>query len=730
MSNIRYYTDGEQATADTLNRPLKDLNVLQNIISKAEFEALAKNNRKKYSSSGQVSQQNSFKKFISNDSFGTNWMFRNLRYNDNLKVPNALLSSLHSTSFLERAYLPNFNVAGYNIYNVVHNKYYVNRDTEDNILNDTNDYSSGGGILFPEVDDFLREGGERLDFLFLEVWPEKIDSKGEPTVFWRGCVQTSVGDTGIEELGINNQYSSFFDGHTPTQSKCYTWNDKSDEWKIDFAQNPENNLFLDGDDIYQLRWRFRIAININSNIVHNIKNTSETLRYKDLPHPDASQSYLCAQGHLDTITYYGTGSNAYVNFNHNSSDSYGLDARDPGVWYRESGTRKNGCYMVPIGVFNRGNKGVYHEILNPHGSGVFKMDRELINVNGNWILMENDGKTSSGWSGSREEAELLLFNDDYRGWGHHITSNITRSELSNTIRHDLTPIYNDNIPHGRGASASCNNVVGTGWGHNYIRYVIYTTDWDKGWIIYDLESSKDIKSLIYAPYGSASLNAVQIIASDDLNTLNTNGFEDTSTTTASVIFDGNNPYAGTGKVWAQNLTQINARYIKLQWTSSTNSHSSIAHIGFYNVENPTDIIGWSKDGITDGYGLGLIYLKDGNDVFQSNEVITDNTDGYFLDRRCVMTKDGKNYNFNEYVHSNKMIIGDKEIPSTGTYSLKYLNRDGTLVSTNATLDVSSFNSYSNIVGSGTFGKNPKAHMFFDWIRRENSQDLRINAGKI
>ena len=52
MSNIQYFTDGEQATAAVLNRPLKDLEKSGQYMSKAQFEINVENNREKFAGSG------------------------------------------------------------------------------------------------------------------------------------------------------------------------------------------------------------------------------------------------------------------------------------------------------------------------------------------------------------------------------------------------------------------------------------------------------------------------------------------------------------------------------------------------------------------------------------------------------------------------------------------------------------------------------------------------------
>ena len=52
MNDIRYYTDGTQATAVNLNKPLEDLNKQGQYMSKAEFDSLAEMRRNTYAGSG------------------------------------------------------------------------------------------------------------------------------------------------------------------------------------------------------------------------------------------------------------------------------------------------------------------------------------------------------------------------------------------------------------------------------------------------------------------------------------------------------------------------------------------------------------------------------------------------------------------------------------------------------------------------------------------------------
>jgi len=52
MSNIQYFTDGEQATAAVLNRPLKDLEMKSQYLSEKQFDINRENNREIYAGSG------------------------------------------------------------------------------------------------------------------------------------------------------------------------------------------------------------------------------------------------------------------------------------------------------------------------------------------------------------------------------------------------------------------------------------------------------------------------------------------------------------------------------------------------------------------------------------------------------------------------------------------------------------------------------------------------------
>jgi len=54
ITDIRYFTDGEQATAAVLNRPAKDLAIVDSVMSKVQFEANAAARREQYAGSGFV----------------------------------------------------------------------------------------------------------------------------------------------------------------------------------------------------------------------------------------------------------------------------------------------------------------------------------------------------------------------------------------------------------------------------------------------------------------------------------------------------------------------------------------------------------------------------------------------------------------------------------------------------------------------------------------------------
>ena len=128
---------------------------------------------------------------------------------------------------------------------------------------------SGTNII--EVGMYPVDAISRSDLVFLESWHEDISEKN--FVYPLGNVQylgsNTDGLTGI----VNGSFTGFetysLFGNWQTSSaligKGYVWSSLTEAQKRAFIANPENNCYLDGDKVIQVRYRIRVLIGEDSN---------------------------------------------------------------------------------------------------------------------------------------------------------------------------------------------------------------------------------------------------------------------------------------------------------------------------------------------------------------------------------------------------------------------------------------------------------------------------------
>ncbi len=127
------------------------------------------------------------------------------------------------------------------------------------------------GTNITEVGMYPLDAISRSDLVFLESWHEDVSEKN--IVYPLGNIQYLGGNTdGL--TGIANgsftgfeTYSLFGNWQTPSAliGKGYVWSSLTEAQKKAFIANPDNNCYLDGDKVIQVRYRVRVLIGEDTN---------------------------------------------------------------------------------------------------------------------------------------------------------------------------------------------------------------------------------------------------------------------------------------------------------------------------------------------------------------------------------------------------------------------------------------------------------------------------------
>lgn len=222
----------------------------------------------------------------------------------------------------------------------------------------------------------------RSDLVFLENWHEDVSEKN--FVYPLGNVQylgaNTDGLTGITNGTFTGfeTYSLFGNWQTSSSliGKGYVWSNLTEAQKRAFIANPENNCYLDGDKVIQVRYRVRVVQGLGDswdNLAVDITSilTTKMLRYN-------SNSYVLAKGKLTSSNDFGVTSATnprYVGkttFFDRSTDygaffssyEYFGDVSDNPVAIAYEGK----CFALPIAIVHRRNQGMYHNVYNPNGT--------------------------------------------------------------------------------------------------------------------------------------------------------------------------------------------------------------------------------------------------------------------------------------------------------------------------------------------------------------------------
>ena len=238
------------------------------------------------------------------------------------------------------------------------------------------------GTNITEVGMYPLDAISRSDLVFLESWHEDVSEKN--IVYPLGNVQYLGGNTdGL--TGIANgsftgfeTYSLFGNWQTPSTliGKGYVWSSLTEAQKKAFIANPENNCYLDGDKVIQVRYRVRVLMGEYTN----------------------SMAKATVQGKAvvpSTVLFTAPVTTVDAGLYSNTSATYTY-----------TGTSTNAISIANVG---RRNQGMYHNTYNPNGTKLasdgldcFRTAVSFTSISDcftNSKLLANSGSIASGVSG-------------------------------------------------------------------------------------------------------------------------------------------------------------------------------------------------------------------------------------------------------------------------------------------------------------------------------------------
>lgn len=226
---------------------------------------------------------------------------------------------------------------------------------------------------------FPADAISRSDLVFLESWHEDVSEKD--FVYPLGNTQYlgTTGDCGTPIAGTFAGYGTYslfgnWQASGALIGKGYVWSTLSDANKKAFVANPENNCYLDGDKVIQVRYRMRVVQGLGDSW-GNISAISTTALNSYITTGQGVNSpnyYLSARGKLTTVV---DGAATYA------TPIYRNNELNIGDWCAIYSSTAQGtatqcgyegkCYALPLVLVHRRNQGAYHPVYNSNGSATW-----------------------------------------------------------------------------------------------------------------------------------------------------------------------------------------------------------------------------------------------------------------------------------------------------------------------------------------------------------------------
>ncbi len=215
----------------------------------------------------------------------------------------------------------------------------------------------------------------RQDLVFLEIWHEKISGDAgvdgfKDVVYPLGNVQfgasTHDGISLLNTVEVQG-YSAFGDWDTVTKGFGAVWSTLALADQIKLIQNKDSNIYRDGEDLIQVRYRIRVVRGLGDSWENVQPMGANWLVFKD----SAGQRVL-AQG--IEVTPSGLGAADVVNKRYigTQRSEYPSDAR--GIFVSNGATsvsHTSTSFAVPIALVERRNQGAYDPVFNSEGTANF-----------------------------------------------------------------------------------------------------------------------------------------------------------------------------------------------------------------------------------------------------------------------------------------------------------------------------------------------------------------------
>ena len=240
-----------------------------------------------------------------------------------------------------------------------------------NNFKDIDMYSNEYLNQFKNVDSVSRQ-----DLVFIETWHEKVNAKDivypYGNVQYRGSNSDGLSDIAEGEFSGADTYSLFGNWQEAGSlvGKGYKWSELSNEDKLKFAQDKENNIYKDGENIIQVRYRIRVIQGLG-NDWGKILQDEYAMKCENI-RVAVKGAYSNNADYFDRQNGFGIFRNKYIwsafgynEYPNKQKGEYGSDGYSS--LYQE--------LAIPVALVQRRNKGAFDPVHNPEGSGTFSDDK-------------------------------------------------------------------------------------------------------------------------------------------------------------------------------------------------------------------------------------------------------------------------------------------------------------------------------------------------------------------